>query len=92
MDDRSFQTLLREISNDELLTALKGADDRLREKFFQNMSERAAEMLREDLELLGPVKVADVETAQQSILKSARRLEAEGSIVIMGKGSDDVVL
>lgn len=92
MDDRSFQTLLREISNDELLTALKGADDRLKEKFFQNMSERAAEMLREDLELMGPVKVTDVESAQQSILKAARRLEAEGSIVIMGKGSDDVVL
>ena len=92
MDDRSFQTLLREISNDELLTALKGADDRLKEKFFQNMSERAAEMLREDLELLGPVKVADVETSQQSILKAARRLESEGSIVIMGKGSDDVVM
>lgn len=92
MDDRSFQTLLREVSNDELLTALKGADDRLREKFFQNMSERAAEMLREDLELLGPVKVVDVEAAQQAILKSARRLESEGSIVIMGKGSDDVVM
>ncbi|MBF0161204.1 MAG: flagellar motor switch protein FliG [Magnetococcales bacterium] len=92
MDDRSFQTLLREVSNDELLTAMKGADDRLREKFFQNMSERAAEMLREDLELLGPVKVVDVEAAQQMILKAARRLEAEGSIVIMGKGSDDVVM
>lgn len=92
MDDRSFQTLLREVSNDELLTALKGADDRLKEKFFQNMSERAAEMLREDLELLGPVKVADVESSQQSILKAARRLESEGSIVIMGKGADDVVM
>ena len=92
MDDRSFQTLLREVANDELLTALKGADDRLKEKFFQNMSERAAEMLREDLELLGPVKVSDVETSQQSILKAARRLESEGSIVIMGKGSDDVVM
>ncbi|MBF0461498.1 MAG: flagellar motor switch protein FliG [Magnetococcales bacterium] len=92
MDDRSFQTLLREVSNDELLTAMKGADDRLREKFFQNMSERAAEMLREDLELLGPVKVVDVEAAQQAILKAARRLEAEGSIVIMGKGSDDLVM
>jgi flagellar motor switch protein FliG len=56
------------------------------------MSERAAEMLREDLELLGPVKVVDVEGAQQSILKAARRLEAEGSIVIMGKGSDDMVM
>ena len=92
MDDRSFQTLLREVSNDELLTALKGADDRLKEKFFQNMSERAAEMLREDLELLGPVKVADVESFQQAILKAARRLESEGSIVIMGKGSDDVLM
>ncbi|MBF0195562.1 MAG: flagellar motor switch protein FliG [Magnetococcales bacterium] len=92
MDDKSFQTLLREVNNDELLAALKGADERLKEKFFQNMSERAAEMLREDLEMMGPVKVADVEAAQQIILKAARRLEAEGSIVIMGKGSDDVVL
>ncbi|MBF0447751.1 MAG: flagellar motor switch protein FliG [Magnetococcales bacterium] len=92
MDDKSFQTLLREVSNDELLAALKGADERLKEKFFQNMSERAAEMLREDLDMMGPVKVADVESAQQSILKAARRLESEGSIVIMGKGSDDVVL
>ncbi|MBF0214315.1 MAG: flagellar motor switch protein FliG, partial [Magnetococcales bacterium] len=57
-----------------------------------NMSERAAEMLREDLEMMGPVKVADVEGAQQAILKAARRLEAEGAIVIMGKGTDDVVL
>lgn len=92
MDDKSFQVLLREISNDELLTALKGTDDRLKEKFFSNMSERAAQMLREDLEMMGPVKVADVESAQQAILKVARQLEADGTIVIMGKGSDDVVL
>ncbi|MBF0186755.1 MAG: flagellar motor switch protein FliG [Magnetococcales bacterium] len=92
MDDKSFQTLLREVSNDELLTALKGADERLKEKFFGNMSERAAEMLREDLEMMGPVKVAEVEGAQQAILKVARRLEDEGTIVIMGKGSDDMVL
>ncbi|MEG3638742.1 flagellar motor switch protein FliG [Magnetococcus sp. PR-3] len=92
MDDKSFQTLLREVSNDELLTALKGTDDRLQEKFFTNMSERAAEMLREDLEMMGPVKVSDVEQAQQAILKVARQLEADGAIVIMGKGSDDVVL
>ncbi|MBF0283496.1 MAG: flagellar motor switch protein FliG [Magnetococcales bacterium] len=92
MDDKSFQTLLREVSNDELLTALKGTDERLKEKFFHNMSERAAQMLREDLEMMGPVKVADVESAQQAILKIARQLEADGSIVIMGKGSGDVVL
>lgn len=92
MDDRSFQVLLREVSNDELLQALKGTDDRLKEKFFGNMSERAADMLREDLEMMGPVKVADVEAAQQSILKIARQLEADGSIVIMGKGGADVVL
>ncbi|MBF0143665.1 MAG: flagellar motor switch protein FliG [Magnetococcales bacterium] len=92
MDDKSFQRLLREINNDDLLSALKGADDRLKEKFFGNMSERAAEMLREDLEMMGPVKVTDVEAAQQVILKEARRLESEGAIVIMGKGSDDVVL
>ncbi len=92
MDDRSFQVLLREIANDELLKALKGTDDRLKEKFFGNMSERAAEMMREDLEMLGPVKVTDVESAQQAILKIARQLEADGQIVILGKGSEDVVL
>jgi flagellar motor switch protein FliG len=92
MDDRSFQTLLREVSNDELLSALKGADDRLKEKFFGNMSERAADMLKEDLETMGPLKVSDVEAAQQAILKVTRQLEADGAIVIMGKGSDDVVL
>ncbi|MBF0177615.1 MAG: flagellar motor switch protein FliG [Magnetococcales bacterium] len=92
MDDRSFQVLLREIANDELLKALKGTDDRLKEKFFGNMSERASEMMREDLEMLGPVKVTDVESAQQGILKIARQLEADGQIVILGKGSEDVVL
>ncbi|MBF0611413.1 MAG: flagellar motor switch protein FliG [Magnetococcales bacterium] len=92
MDDRSFQILLREISNDELLTALKGTDERLKEKFFKNMSERAAEMLKEDLEMMGPVKVTDVEAAQQGILKIARQLEGEGTIVIMGKGGDQVVM
>lgn len=92
MDDRSFQVLLREVSNDELLTALKGTDERLKDKFFSNMSERAAQMLREDLEMMGPVKVVDVESAQQAILKVARQLEADGAIVIMGKGGSDVVL
>ena len=92
MDDKSMQVLLREINNDELLAGLKGTDDKLKEKFFQNMSERAAKMLREDLDKMGPVKVADVEQAQEIILKAAKRLESEGSIVIMGKGSDDVIL
>jgi flagellar motor switch protein FliG len=92
MDNKSFQVLMRDISNDELLTALKGAEDRLKEKFFSNMSERAAEMLREDLEMMGPVKVSEVELAQQNILKTARKLETENKIVIMGKGHDDVVM
>ena len=92
MDDKSFQVLLREIANDELLTALKGTEERLQEKFFGNMSERAAEMLKEDLELMGPAKVSDVEGAQQAILKVARQLEADGSIVIMGRGQSDIVL
>ncbi|MBF0123839.1 MAG: flagellar motor switch protein FliG [Magnetococcales bacterium] len=92
MDNKGFQTLMRDISNDELLNALKGADDRLKEKFFSNMSERAAEMLREDMETMGPVKVSEVEAAQQNVLKLARKLEAEGKIVIMGKGHEDVIL
>lgn len=92
LDDRCFQVLLREINNDELLAALKGASDKLKEKAFQNMSSRAADMMREDLEMMGPVKVYDVKNAQEIILKTARRLESWGSIVILGKSSDDVIL
>ncbi len=89
MDDRSVQTLLREVSNDQLVIALKGASAELREKIFKNMSQRAAEMLREDLESRGPVKVSEVEAAQKEILKIVRRLAEEGQVMLPSKGGEE---
>jgi len=89
VDDRGFQTLMREISTDDLMLALKGADEGLKEKFFGNMSQRAAEMMRDDLEASGPVRVSDVETAQKSILTAARKLSDAGEIMLGGGGGDD---
>jgi len=82
LDDRGMQTLLKEISSDDLALALKGASDSLKEKIFSNMSERAAAMLKEDLEAKGPVKVSDVEKAQLRIAMTAKKLDEEGKIVI----------
>ena len=92
LDDRSIRELLKEVSNDELTLALKGASEELRTKFFSNLSERAATMIREDLEIMGPVKLSEVETAQMNVVKVVRRLEAEGRIIITGKGGGDVLL
>lgn len=89
MDDRSLQTVLREVQSDQLVIALKGASQQLREKIFKNMSQRAAEMLREDLEAKGPVRLSEVETAQKEILKIVRRLAEEGQIVLPGKGGEE---
>jgi len=92
LDDRSIRTLLKEISNDELILALKTASEGLGDKIFGNVSQRAAQMMREDMEVMGPVRLRDVEQAQQNILKTARRLEEEGKIVLGGKGGDDVLV
>ena len=86
IDDRSMQELLRQVPGDQLLLALKGADESLKDKIFRNMSQRAAEMLKDDLEAKGPVRVADVEAAQKIILQSARKLAAAGTIALSGKG------
>ena len=91
IDDRSIQLILREIQSESLIIALKGASEELREKIFKNMSQRAAEMLREDLEAKGPVKVSEVETEQKEILKVVRRLSDEGQISIGGKGDEAYV-
>lgn len=91
LDDRSMQELLRQISSDRLLLAIKGADDRLREKIFSNMSQRAAEMLRDDLEASLPVRLSEVEGAQREILDTARRLSDEGSITLGLKGGEAYV-
>lgn len=88
IDDRGIQSLLREIQSESLIVALKGAPEELREKIFKNMSQRAAETLKEDLEAKGPVRVSEVEAAQKEILKTVRRLAEEGQIVIGGKGDE----
>ena len=89
VDDRGIQLLLREVQSDSLIIALKGAPEELREKIFKNMSQRAAEMLKEDLEAKGPVRLSEVETEQKEILKIARRLADEGQIVLGGGGGED---
>ena len=88
LDDRAIREILKDISNDDLTLALKGASDELKDHFFKNMSERAATMIREDLEIMGPTKLSDVETAQQNIVKTVRKLEGEGRIAIARGGGD----
>ncbi|HPE03365.1 MAG TPA: flagellar motor switch protein FliG [Thauera sp.] len=89
VDDRGIQAILREVQSDSLIIALKGAPPELREKVFKNMSSRAAEMLREDLEARGPVRLSEVEAEQKEILKTVRRLAEEGQVMLGGKGGDD---
>src|SRR6056297_426812 len=91
MEDKAVQTLLREVPGDRLVIALKGADVTVREKIFKNMSKRAAEMLREDLESKGPVKLSDVEAAQKEILATVRRMAENGEIALGGRGGDEYV-
>ncbi|OLN27042.1 Flagellar motor switch protein FliG [Desulfovibrio sp. DV] len=91
LDDRAIRELLKEVSNEELTQALKGASEELRDKFFRNLSERAANMIQEDLEIMGPIRLAEVEGAQQNVVKTVRRLEAEGKIAI-GRGGGDVFI
>jgi len=91
MDDRGIQTVLREVQSESLIVALKGSSQDLREKIFKNMSSRAAEMLREDLDAKGPVKLSDVEKEQKDILSIVRRLADEGQVALGGKGEDAYV-
>jgi len=90
IDDRGMQELLRQVPADKLLIALKGADETFKTKVFKNMSQRAAEMLKGDLEAKGPVRLADVEAAQKEILLAARKLADEGTIQLGGKGEEYV--
>jgi flagellar motor switch protein FliG len=90
VDDRGIQELLKESSKEDLPIALKGAGNEVREKFFRNMSSRAAEMLKDDMDSRGPVRISDVEKAQQNILKLCRKLEEEGRIAIAGQGEQFV--
>jgi flagellar motor switch protein FliG len=91
VDDRGIQTLLREVSTDQLLLALRAADENLKEKIFNNMSKRAAEMLRDDLEAAAPVKLSEVEAAQKEILSIAKRMADAGEISLGGAGGDEFV-
>jgi flagellar motor switch protein FliG len=91
LEDRSIQRLLKDIEAESLIIALKGAPPELREKFLSNMSQRAAEALREDMDLRPPVRVSQVEAEQKAILQIARRLSETGEIVITAPGTDDYV-
>lgn len=90
LDDRSMQVLLREVPSARLITALKGADAAIREKIFANMSKRAADMLRDDLEVKGPVRLSEVDAAQKEVLATARRLADAGQINLAGGGEEFV--
>ena len=91
VDDRGIQTLLREVSSEVLVMALKGADEAIKEKVFKNMSKRAGELLRDDLEAKGPVRISEVESAQKEILTIARRMAEAGEIVLGAKGGEEMI-
>ena len=90
IDDRGIQEILKEISSDDLAKALKTAGEAVKEKIFKNMSERAVDMLNEDIEDMGPIRLSDVEKAQQTITQVAMKLEEEGKITMGGRGGEEV--
>ena len=91
VDDRGIQALLREVSSEVLIVALKGADDAIKDKIFRNWSKRASELLQDDLEAKGPVRISEVEAAQKEILTIARRMADAGEIVLGGKGGEEMI-
>jgi flagellar motor switch protein FliG len=91
LDDKSIQMVLKEVASDTLIAALKGAQPELKDKILANMSSRAAETLREDLESRGPMRLSEVEAQQKEVLKIVRRLSDEGQIVLGGGGDDAMV-
>jgi flagellar motor switch protein FliG len=92
LDDRSMQRMLKEVDTKDLSMALKGASEDLQAKFFRNMSSRAAEMIREDIEYMGPIRVKQVEEVQQKVVDIVRRLEEDGEIIISGHGGEEAVI
>ena len=92
LDDRSVQLVLREVDNRELALALKMASDEVGQKIYRNMSKRASDMLKEDLEYLGPVRLRDVEEAQQKIVNVVRRLEEAGEVIIARGGEEQIIV
>ena len=91
VEDRGIMAILKEVSTDDLKLSLKTASEGLQEKVFKNMSQRAVEMLKEDMEIMGPTRLKDVEAAQQAILKIAKRLEQEGKVQLTSGGEDEFV-
>lgn len=91
LDGRSMQMILREVNNDSLTMALKTASDELKDKIFSNMSARAADMIKDDLEALGPVRLSEVEAMQQTIVRIAMKLEEEGKLILGKGGGDELV-
>ena len=92
LDNRSIQTVLREVDNNELSVALKNANEEVQKAIFDNLSSRLAAMIKEDMEFMGPVKLKDVEEAQQKIVNIIRKLEDSGEIVISRGGGDEIVV
>ncbi|NWF51684.1 MAG: flagellar motor switch protein FliG [Nitrospirae bacterium] len=92
VDDKGIQAILREVSTEDLAIALKTSSEALKEKIFRNMSQRAGQILKEEMQTKGPVRVSDVEKAQQEIINIARRLEGEGKIILAGRGGEEFVV
>jgi flagellar motor switch protein FliG len=92
LDDRAIQKVMREVDSQELAKALKSVDSEVQDKIFKNMSKRAANMLKEDMEYMGPVRLKDVEESQQKIVSIIRHLEDTGEIVVARVGEDELVV
>lgn len=92
LDDKSIQRVLREVENSDLAVALKGSQEQVQEAIFNNMSKRLAQMIKEDMEFMGPIRMKDVEEAQQKIVNIIRKLEDTGEIIISRGGGDDIVV
>jgi flagellar motor switch protein FliG len=90
VDNKSIQVLMRNIEPDQLMTALKGADEEVKDKFLENMSKRAAEMFLDDMEAKGPIRITEAEEAQKQILRKARKLSDAGELMLSGRGDDFV--
>ena len=91
IDDKSMQFLIRSLDNELIVVALKGADDSLSEKFFSSMSQRAAANIKDEMEVLGPIRLTEVQEAQKAVINVARTMSDEGTIVLAGRGGDDFV-
>jgi flagellar motor switch protein FliG len=92
LDDRSIQKVLREVDTQDLAKALKGVDTEVQEKIFRNMSKRASSLLREDMDFMGPIRLRDVEEAQQKIVNIIRKLEEAGDIIVARAGEEELVV